>query len=299
MNKVLPTIAIISDTAYYPIFLRQYLGELYHIYPCQSSNFVINNILGVGIDVLIIDDRSFNHEIFSLCREFRKRVEFHNLPILIITSKLRTAYIDRLIKAGANDFIREPLEKEDVLTKLKDVEKYRQVQGKLVGIKESLSHEKSPLTSLKTRFLLNRAPMERILKTLASGGPLCMVVMSIDQTNTLSNPLQERIDSFLKSQLRPNDLFYSLGQLKYLVMLDQTTIREGFLLAEQLKNALSLNEFTDEDGRVIKLTLSIGIAGQKRPPYATINEMIKDAKKALLRAREVGNQIILHHNESR
>lgn len=295
MNKALPTLVIISDTAYYPIFLRQSLSDTYHIYPLSASDFTMNQALGLSIDVIIIDDRSFGDEIFTLCREFRKRIHFHNLPILIITSKLRKAYIDRLIKAGANDFIREPLEKEDLLDKLQDVEKYRQIQGKLVGIHDTLAPSKGLGSSLKNRFLLDRAAMTPIIKTINEGSPVCVIAIFIDQGDEIPPVLHEAINSFFKSQLRKGDLLYPLGHSNYLILLNQTSIRGAHLIAENMKEAISLNEFIDED-RPIKITLSIGIAGQKRPPYANINEMIIDAKNALMKAKEVGNQIILHHN---
>jgi diguanylate cyclase (GGDEF)-like protein len=118
-------------------------------------------------------------------------------------------------------------------------------------------------------------------------------MLSIDQSHRLGPGSSDEIGKFLKSQLRSNDILFSLGLGSYMFFLDQTSSKSGFLIAETLRDAIYFNKF-EVAGEMRSFTVSVGVAGQKRPPYESIKAMMMDAKTALMRAKAVGNQTIMH-----
>jgi PleD family two-component response regulator len=288
-----PCIVLISDTPFYSLFFHKHLSDSYHFYLVSASGFSIEKLLGVSFAVLIVDDGELGDRVFALCREFRKRAEFAPIPLLVITRQLKKSYLDRLIKAGANDFIREPLEEEDVKERLKDVERYRLLQEKLDGVTSHFFHHPGEGGDLHTYYLVNRVALTPVLKTIKEGGPVCIGVISIDQSHRLGPGASELIGKYLKSQLRTTDVLFSLGIGTYMFFLNQTSSRSGFLIAETLRDSIYFNQF-EISGEMRSFTISIGIAGQKHPPYKTISSMMLDARNALMKAKASGNQTIMH-----
>jgi len=293
-TSVLPTAVIIASLPYYPLFFRHTLANFYHIFPIQSQEFTFSELENLTPAIIIIEDGYFKKTIFRLCREFRKRSQFHNTPILVITKHLKKSYTDKLIKSGANDFLIEPLEENDIIEQLKDFEKYKEMQKKLDTVVGNIGSFKEASEYLKDRFLLNKQALIPIHRAIENKEYISVLFISTDQDHQLTNPLAEQITGKIKYCIRPTDFLMSLGEGNYLIILTKTTSKNSFYIAERIKDEVCLKRFDREKTRA-KFTLSIGMASQKKPPYQTLNEMLIDAKNALTRAQEVGNQIIIHH----
>ena len=292
-NTSSKTLGLITDTTFYPIYFKQKFEGLYHISPLSSKEFEIKDLKFLFADVIVIDDQFFGDGIFRLLTEIRRMSHYQDKPIIIITGKLRKTHIDRLIKAGANDFIREPIEDQDVLDRLKDVEKYQVMSAKLHSIAGKMTPLPISEGSLKNRFLMNRDALAPIQKSIKEGGYLVAMSASIDQEHRLCDISYEEITNFIKMSIRKDDIFFAIGGGKFIVFFDNTSSKKGFMIAESLKDDVSSRSFRTNTGEE-KFTLSIGLAPQKKPPYIDVKEMINDARNAATRAKEMGNQVIVH-----
>lgn len=292
-NKPKKSLALITDTTYYPIYFKKKLDELYHITPLDAQGFTLEDLKFVFADVIVIDDKSFDSNIFKLLTQIRRMPNYHDKPIIIITAKLKKTHIDLLIKAGANDFIREPLEDKDVLDRLKNVEKYQVMSSKLHALAGKMTSSKDTTSSLKDRFLLNKIALQPIYRTIKEGGYISVMFISVDQKQRLTEQGFDEMSNYLKLSLKDDDLLFALGSGIFLIICDNTAAKKGFMIAESLKNDVSSKEFSTANGKE-KFTLSIGIAAQKKPPYQDLKDMIRDAKNATIIAEEKGNQVIIH-----
>ncbi len=283
------SLVLITDTTYYPIYFKQKLSDLYSITPLAANDFEIKDLKYIFSDLVVIDDKAFGEGIFRLITEIRRTNHYQDKPILIITEKLKKTHIKRLIKAGANDFLREPLEDAEIQLKLKNVEKYQQMSAKLLHLAEKMSilpEEKTP--TLKHRFLLNRYALDPIKKKIEQGSPLSILAISIDQEGHITETINEEMCHLIKTLLSPEDHLFALSINHLLLILDEASAKKGLMIAERVKHEVSSRSFNDR-----KFTLSIGLCMQKKPPYTSINEMINDAKNAALQAKKTGNCIKL------
>ncbi len=281
------SLVLISDTTFYPIYFKQKLADDYTVTPLAASGFEITDLKYIFSDLVVIDEKPFGENLFRLITEIRRTNHYQDKPILVITGKLKKAHIDRLIKAGVNDFLREPLEDKEILDKLKNVGKYHEMSAKLhslAGKMTPMSKEKT--RSLKNRFLLNRYALDPIKKKLQEGGYISVLALCIDQENLLTEAIYEEMCHFVRAALASEDLLFALNLSHFLIILDETSAKKGLMIAERLKNDVLSRSFGDE-----QFTLSIGLCAQKRPPHTSINEMINDAKNAALKAKESGNCI--------
>jgi diguanylate cyclase (GGDEF)-like protein len=109
----------------------------------------------------------------------------------------------------------------------------------------------------------------------------------------LGDQILQHISRVAHSVLRGYDLLARYGGEEFIAMLTDTTGMQAMNLAERLRKVLEQRPFITEDGDVIKVTVSIGVA-QAFPPYDK-KDVIAHADRALYRAKEGGrNRAILY-----
>lgn len=297
INEPSQTLAIITDASYYPIYFKQKFGDLYYISPLSVTDFELKDLKFLYAHIIIIDDQAFGEDIFTLISHIRRMPHYHDKPILIITTKLKRAYIDRLIKAGANDILREPLVDEVVAKCLHDVEKRKKISEKLYTIATNMTSLSSSQTEepIKQHFFFDKESMRPFQEAICNNAPLVTLVIEVDQLKLLNNEHHEALTALLKASFTPKDLFLVLGQGRYIAFLSAISSRKGFMIAQSLKDDVSSASLTSAKGDV-QVTLSIGLAAQKKPPYASLREMVVAARDACLIAKKEGNSVQSAHD---
>jgi len=96
--------------------------------------------------------------------------------------------------------------------------------------------------------------------------------------------------------LRTEDLFGRLGGEEFAVLLRNTDLELAQILAERLRKSISQMVVT-VDGASIKLTVSIGVSSFSPP--SDLDSLVKQADKALYKAKERGrNCVVLNHDST-
>lgn len=97
----------------------------------------------------------------------------------------------------------------------------------------------------------------------------------------IGDKILKELSNILKQGTRQTDLVGRYGGEEFLVMLVDTNLNEGFIVAEKIRRVIELYEFVDK----IHLTVSMGIeeySGEK------ISELLNKADKKLYAAKESG-----------
>lgn len=98
----------------------------------------------------------------------------------------------------------------------------------------------------------------------------------------------------VKSQLRRGDLFGRLGGEEFSVILSNTTATEAYKIAERIRQQVELTNVQIADGRVVTMTVSIGIASLQSSLTPDLEQILIQADRALYSAKENGrNQVHL------
>lgn len=267
------TLLLITDSSFYPIFFRHHLTDyqIVVVHPDACMD-------GVKPNFIVIDDQRVKHSILDLCSHLRNA--FHNVPILVITAQLKKSYATELTNVGVNGFIREPLEKGDLFEQLEKAKHYRVLEEKMDVLADTISEHSTSL-DLRQKIVLNKNLLDPIYETLKRQKPLSLIALAVDDSDT-HEFTDKHITETIKRIIEKKDPLFSLGHGKYLLILDHTPLREAIFIAETLKDVIT---------HTMHIAVSMGIASQKKPPYANIHDMIGDAKKALLEAQKRGTII--------
>ena len=100
--------------------------------------------------------------------------------------------------------------------------------------------------------------------------------------------------NLLRRNFREPDLLARVGGEEFLAVLPQTDSQGARAKAELLRKQVEEAEFAVGQGRVIHMTVSLGVATFPDPRIKDINDLLKVADDALYRAKGAGrNQVIL------
>lgn len=98
--------------------------------------------------------------------------------------------------------------------------------------------------------------------------------------------------------VRDTDLVARYGGEEFVVLLPESSEREGALLAERLRKQVELHPF-DVDGKQAHITLSIGVASFSPDQVGTSDELVHAADDALLHAKAAGRNCVFSHLANR
>jgi len=101
----------------------------------------------------------------------------------------------------------------------------------------------------------------------------------------------QRVAAELSDQIRSSDALGRYGGEEFLLVFPETDLTDGSRLSEKLRHAVETIELVSETTRAIDLRISIGVStlsplGSQGP--TTVQDLIRDADRALYRAKELG-----------
>ncbi len=273
-----PVILLITDSSYYPIYFRHHLLEFETV--VRPSETSISEMEKTKPNIIIIDDSQFADSLITICLKVRQQKNFHRTPLLVISGNLKIPYLKKLTEVGVNGIIQEPLDKEDLIHQIKNASHYNSIEDKIDVISLSITPCFSD-NDLRLRPLLNKNLLDPIYKTLKEKRPISLLAVAVE-FNDKHEFTERHVTETIRRVIKKSHPLFSLGMGKYLLILDQTPKQDAVFIAETLRDVII---------HTMHITISIGISSQKKPPYANIHDMIKDAKNALLDAQKKGTTI--------
>ncbi|MBF0177266.1 MAG: GGDEF domain-containing protein [Magnetococcales bacterium] len=152
-----------------------------------------------------------------------------------------------------------------------------------------------PLTGLYNRRWMDESLSRQMLRCQHSDKPLSLIMMDVDRFKAFNDTHGHLAGDFalitlaqtLSEMLRPGDFAARYGGEEFIVVLPETSLADGFTIAERLRSAIAETEILTGDGSTLPpLTISAGIA--TTPPATSIEELIATSDKALYQAKDAG-----------
>jgi len=156
------------------------------------------------------------------------------------------------------------------------------------------------LTGLHNRRYFDEQFKLEYLKILRNSNKLCLIMIDIDYFKTINDKYGHQVgDMVLKefsqlliSRIRTTDTLSRWGGEEFIIMLPETSISNGAIIAEKMRVAISEREFET----VGKLTASLGVA-EVNADIESNNEALINADNALYRAKRNGrNRVVVYEN---
>lgn len=109
--------------------------------------------------------------------------------------------------------------------------------------------------------------------------------------HTFANEVLKQIAQSLGGLLRQNDVFGRVGGEEFSVLIVDTDVERAKKIANRIRNHIAQIEFIDDQGRIVKVTVSIGL--HVFDDSDSIDNILKKADTALYQAKNKGKNLVI------
>ena len=155
------------------------------------------------------------------------------------------------------------------------------------------------LTGLYNRRWLNNILPALLDQAILTGEPLAVLLLDVDHFKPYNDNLGHlagdqalvAIGNCLKNSVRTYDYAIRYGGEEFLILLPNTNLNDGVLLAERIRETVEQNIILDPEGRQLPgVTISGGLAVHN--PDSTTKSLIDEADAKMYQAKQQGRNCI-------
>ncbi|HND32404.1 MAG TPA: diguanylate cyclase [Myxococcota bacterium] len=237
----------------------------------------------------------------EVCRWIRTGGDEPYTYIILLTSRTSLSDIVEAMDAGADSFIRKPVEPNELKARLRPGHRMLDLQRQLIRAREAYRYQArhDGLTGL-----YNRSAIVEILKTALESGPVSVAMLDVDHFKQINDQLGHDVGDrvlvelgrVLTHSLRPEDAVGRLGGEEFLLVLPGVDTWEAARVGERLRKRVEELQLT-EQGRPLPVSISVGVAtAAAHTPYT---ELLKRSDRTMYAAKHAGrNKVIVWSDDS-
>lgn len=296
-NPRLPVALIVTSDITIATYLRQVLQLSFQIIVEKADPSSAQEILRTtSVDLILIDSKPLTEEIlFKTLNQFRSALGEKKTPILVVTDNLKKKFAQDALRAGATDFINQPLNGDEIEQRIVMAFKsFERAKSVTEVAKRSAPRPLTSSATLSNRETLNNQAIKEISKARRGSGHVSLLIIELDLIKqnraTPSDEVLIQLTAALQSNLRKHDILIPQNPGKYVLMLPKTSQRAAELIAETIRS--------DVERKISPFSVSIGLITWDRshPAYGSAAEefdhLVEVARQAVLEAKKTGNRII-------
>jgi two-component system, cell cycle response regulator len=226
--------------------------------------------------------------------ELIQRIRAANLPhytyLVLLTSKNAQDSIVEGLKAGADDYLIKPFDRNELLARLAIGERILKLEDRL---EQMATHD--TLTKLLNRRALYCGAQTELKRSVRENSSLCMIMLDIDHFKSVNDayghPIGDKALCLVAETLLQNKRDYDLvgrwGGEEFLALLPKTSLADAGMIAERFRASIEAARLLMPDGDTVKLTVSLGVSTTACGSL-DIEELIHQADEALYLAKNSG-----------
>ena len=268
-------VLIVEDDPGTRLILSRMLADRgYDVTACSTAEEAVNAYNSAFYPLLFLDLFLPGMDGFSLCRWIRSQPDGHQHLILVGTASDRKEDLQKILDAGADDYISKPYQ-ADVLEvrlviaqqRVKNIETRATLEASLRQERERLRYlaTHDPLTKLLNRAMLMETLQEGVQAARAGD---CSALLYIDLDNfklindSLGHGVGDRVlaevATVLQKSVRSQDVPFRLGGDEFAILLRDIGLEKARIISERILSRIQDFAFSDSKNTFI-LNASIGI----------------------------------------
>ncbi len=284
-------------------------SDLNIVMAVDSGMKAIELVANHDFDVLMVSINMKNDDGLRLCSHLRSNEKTRNVPIVVLCQEDDMARVAHALEIGAHDYIMRPLEKNELLARVRTQIRRKRFQERLRSTYEnSLSMALTDsLTGLYNRRYLEVHLTKLIENNAESNKALAVIMMDIDHFKSVNDTHGHKVGDEvlivfaerLKENLRSFDLVVRLGGEEFVAILPDVTPERAYMVAERLRRSIA-----DEpipcgiEGGLLPITTSVGGAVINNGGHA-IEAVLERADKCLYEAKHAGRNGTVFENKGK
>ena len=290
-------ILVADDDPVTRIRLRATLEKLGHEVVLARDGFEAHHILSQPDAPLlvILDWEMPGYAGVDLCRYLRQLREEPYTYVVILTGRTRIEDVVEAMDAGADSFLRKPVEMAELKARLRPGLRMLELQRQLIEAREEFRYQAThdPLTGL-----LNRRAILEVLKSALRDPPVTIAMTDIDYFKQINDrwghDVGDRVlietAQMLRLSIRPEDFVGRIGGEEFLLVLPRREEPNGLAVGERLRRRAELADIV-VDAQHIPITFSVGISST--PDTIPYEPLLKTADVALYQAKRGGRNRVV------
>jgi diguanylate cyclase (GGDEF)-like protein len=258
-------------------------------------------------DLILLDIMMPETDGFEVCRRLKADEHTKDIPIIFISALISTEDKVKGFELGGVDYITKPFQREEVFARIKthlelkrSKEEVKTAYEKLRKAYEEL--EVAARTDSLTRLSNRRDIIEKMKyeknRSARSGKPFSLILSDIDDFKKFNDQYGHDCGDFvltaaaelIRSRVRKQDHVARWGGEEFLMLLPETGLDGGLVLAEAIRKALSEKIF-EYNAEKLKITMTFGVSAYTTA--MTIDQCIKYADESLYKGKKTGKDCIV------
>jgi diguanylate cyclase (GGDEF)-like protein len=249
------------------------------------------------IDLILLDIMMPKMNGFEVCQTLKTNEKTKNIPIIFISSLTDETNIEMAYEIGANDYITKPFKPKELLAKVK---RELQIQSLINSLEQSkkeleLLASTDSLTKLYNRRYFTQASLHILNLCKREKKQLSLLIIDIDKFKFINDNHGHKIGdnviihmaNILLNDTRQSDISCRFGGEEFVVLLPNTPLEDGVILANKLRKKVESSILKTDNGD-LKYTISLGVSSVDIEIDDDIEEALKKADKALYTSKNLG-----------
>ena len=278
--------------------LAEALGKTHEVVVERDPQAALLKLGGEqGFDLIIVSLSLTGSDGLRLCSQVRSLDRMRHLPVIILVEPGDDARLMRGLDMGVNDYLMRPIERHEMLARVKtQIKRKRHSDFLRTRLEESVELSiTDPLTGLHNRRYMEGHLKSLVSEALGSGRSLSVLLADIDHFKNVNDThghdagdvvLKEFSQRFRRNT-RGIDLACRLGGEEFLIIMPDTDLTRAYQVGERLRACIAAESFQLRPDLRIRITASVGLSTLEQASD-TPETLFKRADNALYAAKRRG-----------
>ena len=275
----------------------------YRVTTAHSGEEVLALLKLMPSDILLTGIEIGEMNGLDVCWALKANPDTESIHTIIITASGQERRLEESLDAGADDFIRKPVNMTELRARLRAASRLVRMQKQFRQLAET-----DALTGAANRRAFMHCLEMETEQARRHGSDVCVVMVDLDHfklvNDTHGHAIGDRVlietVKAVQKCLRDRDLLGRLGGEEFAVVLHDTTIDQAANAAERIRAAIEAMQICNDQGQAVPITTSLGVsAATADTGLDTPESLLLAADEALYEAKHSGrNRVVLARSDA-